>query len=127
MHEVNRIETRTVMWARMGLMSNDAYPWTQDWLVGSVWRFNQKHWGVQDSYAKCERVLTRRPGHSTLIGSESAVEVVVVSIRGQEVRLGFRAPPEVRIVRTEIAALSGKSLDGLESKPADFHAAGKFR
>ncbi len=46
-------------------------------------------------------VLSRREGETIKIGSD--VELTVVSIRGDRVRLGIAAPPEVQIVREELA------------------------
>jgi cytosine/creatinine deaminase len=45
-------------------------------------------------------VLSRQVGQTVVIGSE--VEVTVVDIRGDKVRLGFTAPKEIRVDRKEI-------------------------
>ena len=45
-------------------------------------------------------VLTRKWNESVMIGDD--IEVVVAEIRGDRVRLGFNAPPEVKIYRTEV-------------------------
>lgn len=45
-------------------------------------------------------VLSRRPEESIAIGSN--ITVVVLGIKGNQVRLGFRAPREVMIDRTEV-------------------------
>jgi carbon storage regulator len=45
-------------------------------------------------------VLGRKIGEEILIGDK--VRVVVVGIRGSQVRLGFDAPPEVSIRRDEM-------------------------
>jgi carbon storage regulator len=45
-------------------------------------------------------VLSRKTGEGVMIGDD--VEVFVVDIRGDKVRLGFRGPKEVRIHRREI-------------------------
>ena len=45
-------------------------------------------------------VLTRKPGQSILIGDE--VEVQVLSVAGEKVRLGITAPPEIAIFRNEV-------------------------
>jgi carbon storage regulator CsrA len=50
-------------------------------------------------------VLKRKPNESVRIfGPDGrAVEITVVSVDGRDaVRLGFSAPPEVRIVRSEL-------------------------
>ena len=45
-------------------------------------------------------VLTRKPGQSIMIGDE--VEVQVLSVAGEKVRLGITAPREVAIFRNEV-------------------------
>jgi carbon storage regulator len=45
-------------------------------------------------------VLTRRAGQVVKIGDD--IEVVVVSVRGDQVRLGICAPREVSVVRGEL-------------------------
>ncbi|WP_284528353.1 carbon storage regulator CsrA [Microbacterium sp. T2.11-28] len=47
-------------------------------------------------------VLTRRIGERVLIGDD--IELTVVEIRGDSVRLGIQAPRETRIQRAEIVA-----------------------
>jgi len=45
-------------------------------------------------------VLTRRIGESVLIGDE--IEVTLLDVKGDSVRVGIRAPRETRIQRSEI-------------------------
>ena len=45
-------------------------------------------------------ILSRRPGESVKIGDE--VTVTVLSVKGNQLRLGFTAPPNVAIHREEI-------------------------
>jgi carbon storage regulator len=45
-------------------------------------------------------VLTRKPSQSIMIGDD--VEIKVLSIIGEKVRLGIQAPSEVPVHRTEI-------------------------
>jgi carbon storage regulator len=45
-------------------------------------------------------VLTRRVGESIVIAGD--IRVAIVSIRGDRVRLGVAAPPDVRVDRLEI-------------------------
>lgn len=67
-------------------------------------------------------VLTRKLGESFVIGEgESAVKVVLVQIRGRQVRLGIKAPDGVKIDRTEMsqeqaAKISGRTLETLKEK-----------
>ena len=55
-------------------------------------------------------VLTRKPGQSIMIGD--GVEVQVLSVAGEKVRLGITAPRDVSIFRNEV-------YDRLESENAD--------
>lgn len=52
-------------------------------------------------------VLTRKKGQRVVIGEK--IEVTVLEVRGNRVRLGFEGPPEVPIHRHE---LHGKLNDG---------------
>ena len=45
-------------------------------------------------------VLTRKPQQSIMIGDE--VEVTVLAVRGEKVRLGIAAPADIPVHRTEI-------------------------
>jgi carbon storage regulator len=45
-------------------------------------------------------ILSRRPGESLTIGDD--VVVTVVSVSGNQIRLGITAPREVRVLREEI-------------------------
>jgi len=45
-------------------------------------------------------VLTRKPGERVLIGPN--IEVVVVEVHGDRVRLGFECPSHIRILREEL-------------------------
>jgi carbon storage regulator len=69
-------------------------------------------------------ILTRKPGESLYIGD--SVKVTVVEIKGNQIRVGIDAPPELRIYREEIymqileenkkaasAELTGGALDQL--------------
>ncbi len=45
-------------------------------------------------------VLTRKPDQSIMVGSE--IEITVLEVRGEQVRLGIRAPRTVTVHRKEI-------------------------
>ena len=45
-------------------------------------------------------ILTRRVDESLLIGED--IEVVVLEVRGGQVRLGVRAPENMKILREEL-------------------------
>jgi carbon storage regulator len=45
-------------------------------------------------------ILTRKVNESIMIGPD--IEVAVLDVRGRQVRLGIKAPPEVVILRSEL-------------------------
>lgn len=45
-------------------------------------------------------VLTRREGEQVVIGED--IIVTICEVRGGKVRIGFQAPPEVKIYRIEL-------------------------
>lgn len=55
-------------------------------------------------------VLTRKPGQSIMIGD--GVEVQVLSVAGEKVRLGITAPREVPIFRNEVYERIEAEADG---------------
>ena len=54
-------------------------------------------------------ILTRRPGESIQVGEE--IEISVIEIRGNQVRLGIAAPPEVLVLRSELVDGSRASAE----------------
>ncbi|MFB7894184.1 carbon storage regulator CsrA [Microbacterium sp. NPDC056044] len=51
-------------------------------------------------------VLTRKVGESVLIGGE--IEVTLLDIKGDSVRIGVKAPRDTRIQRAEIVEAVGR-------------------
>lgn len=51
-------------------------------------------------------VLTRKAGETILIGED--IEVTVLTIKGNQARIGVRAPQHINIVREEIAGTPRK-------------------
>lgn len=45
-------------------------------------------------------ILTRRIGESIQVGQE--IEISVLEVRGNQVRLGISAPPDVLVLRSEL-------------------------
>jgi len=59
-------------------------------------------------------VLSRRIGEAIQIGAD--IELVVVAVRGDRVRLGIRAPRQVQVVRRELLeAVQGANLAAADS------------
>lgn len=56
-------------------------------------------------------ILSRKPGEEIMIGED--IRLTVVSIHGNRVRLGFRAPPETTICRRELFELSASAKEVL--------------
>ena len=60
-------------------------------------------------------ILSRRPGESLTIGDN--IVVTVVSINGNQIRLGIEAPREVRVLRDEIyKALRAENQEAANSQ-----------
>jgi carbon storage regulator len=55
-------------------------------------------------------VLSRKMNESVII--DGGIRVMVVGVRGNQVRLGFEAPSGVRIFREELCALSKPAGEG---------------
>lgn len=64
-------------------------------------------------------VLSRKENERIMIGDD--VECVVLSIRGDKVRLGFKAPVEIPIDRSEVreSKLAANNLPSSEYADAD--------
>ena len=68
-------------------------------------------------------VLKRKPNESIMIGND--IEIEILGVEGDQVKLGIRAPKQIEIQRKEIylsiqesnqeAASEGQSLDFLKS------------
>lgn len=65
-------------------------------------------------------VLTRKAGQTIVIGD--GIEVTVLSIAGEKVRLGVRAPRDVPVFREEVVSRDGDS-PGRQADRAGEHPA----
>jgi carbon storage regulator len=54
-------------------------------------------------------VLSRKVGEEIVIGDN--IRVTVVGVRGNQVRLGFSAPPDVAIHRSELRELVARKAE----------------
>jgi carbon storage regulator len=61
-------------------------------------------------------VLTRKPNQSIMIGDD--IEVSVLSVVGDKVRIGIHAPQEIPVFRTEIYVEIQREGDGAPSGEA---------
>ena len=63
-------------------------------------------------------VLTRKVHQSIVIGDD--VEVVVLEVRGEQVRLGIKAPKNVSVHRKEVYdQIQGENVSASEVRPED--------
>jgi carbon storage regulator len=63
-------------------------------------------------------VLTRKVHQSIIIGDE--IEVVVLEVRGEQVRIGIRAPKNVSVHRKEIyEQIHEENKESTEVRPED--------
>ncbi len=54
-------------------------------------------------------ILTRRPGESIQVGED--IEISVLEIRGNQVRIGINAPAEVLVLRSELVTTKPTTPD----------------
>ena len=63
-------------------------------------------------------VLTRKLGESIAI--DDNIKIVVVQIKGKQVRLGIKAPKETKIHREEVyQAIQDQNTEAAQSTPSD--------
>lgn len=63
-------------------------------------------------------VLTRKKHQSIMIGDD--IEIVVLEIRGEQVRLGIKAPKNVTVHRQEIyAQISEENIQAAQTQAED--------
>ncbi|HWP30865.1 MAG TPA: carbon storage regulator CsrA [Fimbriimonadales bacterium] len=63
-------------------------------------------------------VLTRKVHQSIMIGDD--IEVIVLDIRGEQVRIGIRAPKSVPVHRQEVyAQIVAENLEAARTRPED--------
>jgi len=61
-------------------------------------------------------VLARRLNESIMIGDQ--VEISIVDIRGDQVKIGIKAPKQVKIYRQEVyRAIQQENIEALKTKP----------
>ncbi|WP_217596237.1 carbon storage regulator CsrA [Cohnella sp. GbtcB17] len=62
-------------------------------------------------------VLSRKKGQSILIGD--GIEIVVVAVEGDQVKIGINAPPQIKVYRQEILeAIRESNKDAVASPGA---------
>src|SRR6266568_5471158 len=70
-------------------------------------------------------VLSRQRDETIMIGDD--IEVTVVDIRGDKVRLGINAPKEISVHRKEVYdAIRRENREAAQVKPEDLSAIGKL-
>ena len=62
-------------------------------------------------------VLTRKTGQSIVI--DGGIEITVLEVRGEQVRLGIAAPREIRVNRKELLAQIEASAVAEEEMPEE--------
>lgn len=55
---------------------------------------------MDHGYEAVMLILTRKPSQTICIGNE--IEVVILGVKGQQVRIGVSAPKDVEVDRSEI-------------------------
>ena len=70
-------------------------------------------------------VLSRQRDETIIIGDD--IEITVVDIRGDKVRLGVSAPKEITVHRKEVYdAIRRENREAAQVKPEDLSALGKL-
>jgi carbon storage regulator len=54
-------------------------------------------------------ILSRKPGEKIRVGTH--ITLTVVEVQGNRVRLGIEAPPEVHVLRSELAVAPNHVID----------------
>ena len=68
-------------------------------------------------------VLTRKVNQSIMIGDD--IEIVILEVRGEQVRVGVKAPREVPVHRREIYdSIKEENILASQTKPEDVPGAG---
>jgi carbon storage regulator len=63
-------------------------------------------------------ILARRVGESIMIGDQ--VEISVVDIKGDQVKMGIKAPPQVKVYRKEVyVAIQEENRAAASAAPQD--------
>ena len=63
-------------------------------------------------------VLTRHKDESIIIGDN--IELMIVEVRGDKVKIGINAPPEVRVYRKEVYdAIQRENIEAARTPTAD--------
>lgn len=66
-------------------------------------------------------ILTRKIDEAIRLGED--IRIVLVQIKGGQVRLGIECPPHVRVLREELyEAVRQENLKALSTDPAHIHA-----
>lgn len=58
-------------------------------------------------------ILTRRPGETICLGE--SIEVTLIHIAGNQVKLGIRAPSSVKVVRSELVTRQTVATESLST------------
>ncbi|WP_274968608.1 carbon storage regulator CsrA [Succinimonas amylolytica] len=69
-------------------------------------------------------ILTRRQGESIIVGDN--VRITVISVKGNQVRIGVEAPKTVSVQREEIAARKDQEAGATADGKADSEFPQKF-
>ena len=61
-------------------------------------------------------ILTRKLNESIMIGDQ--IEISIVDIRGDQVKLGIKAPKNIKVYRQEVyRAIQKENIEAVKSKP----------
>jgi len=70
-------------------------------------------------------VLTRKSGESLIIGDD--IEITIVSVRGNQVKIGVQAPSEITVYRKELyERIKCENLEAAKAKEEGISALAKL-
>lgn len=56
-------------------------------------------------------ILTRRVGETIRMGKDGEIEIVVLGLRGTQIRIGVHAPDNIPVLREEIYEKNDKRME----------------
>jgi carbon storage regulator len=70
-------------------------------------------------------ILSRKTDESIMIGDQ--IEISIVDIKGDHVKLGIKAPRSIKVYRQEVyRAIQQENIEAVKSKPGDLPVLDEF-
>ncbi|MEA4831973.1 MAG: carbon storage regulator [Oscillospiraceae bacterium] len=59
-------------------------------------------------------IISRKPGESFTAGDE--IKITILEISGDKIKIGIKAPPDIKIMRTEVIETERSNMDAVLSE-----------